>query len=119
MFTQDLPYLLVRLVLLGTANLHLDRTIYLFLVKNMLLVYFDMYQIYYIYKKYNKDRMKCLTRVDMIQLVKNASGKTCLPPVDSEWNDTDVHSSNDRPGEFQCIICKRANQKNKIDVSFL
>ena len=51
MITQDIPYLISRIVLVAAFGIISDMTIFLFIIKNCMLVYFDIYRIFYIIKE--------------------------------------------------------------------
>jgi hypothetical protein len=77
LFTQDLPYFIVRVALLCTTDLNLDRTIYLFLIKNLLLIYFDVYQVFYIYVEYKDRGRRFENAVEMGQFVVKTEASKC------------------------------------------
>ena len=56
MITQDIPFLLIRLVLVFRYNVLSDSIIFFFIIKNCILVYFDIYRSYFIIRDYFRNQ---------------------------------------------------------------
>jgi hypothetical protein len=64
MITQDLPFFITRLVLVFSYRVTSDRTIFLYLIKNGILVYFDFYRMFFIIRDYLKEEKIITPEVD-------------------------------------------------------
>ena len=56
MLTQDLPFLIFRLLLVFYFNNYNDLTVYFYIIKNCILVCLDFYRLYFIVRDFSKSR---------------------------------------------------------------
>jgi hypothetical protein len=54
MFTQDLPFFLVRVLLVFNFHLFSDMNFLIYIIKNGVLLIIDLYRIFYIFKNFKK-----------------------------------------------------------------